>query len=277
MKKLILSALALLGMGAMETDVMAQFYVYDENGKVLYQMKEGTPAYIEFEAPKAPSSGTENGHDWVDLGIKSGTLWATCNVGADTPESYGDYYAWGEKATKETYDWSTYFDTEDGGSTFKNYNLNGGKTELDAADDVASQTWGGKWQMPTSKMQYELITQCYWVWTTSYNGKSVDGYTIYKAKKDADKGVRVSTPSPDYNVATDAHIFLPVAGYRSDGKLYRAGDIGFYWSRSLRTNGSIYAYEFTFDAFYVGQDYVGADNYYRCCGRSIRPVCPSQK
>ena len=59
--------------------------------------------------------------EWVDLGLPSGTLWATCNVGASSPEEYGDYFAWGETTPKSTYNWSTYFDTEDGGSTFKKY------------------------------------------------------------------------------------------------------------------------------------------------------------
>lgn len=53
-------------------------------------------------------SGTANGHEWVDLGLPSGTLWATCNVGANKPEDYGDYFAWGETTTKSTYNWDTY-------------------------------------------------------------------------------------------------------------------------------------------------------------------------
>ena len=57
---------------------------------------------------KEPNNGTHNGHDYVDLGLRSGTLWATCNVGADNPEEYGDYFAWGETQSKTIYDWSTY-------------------------------------------------------------------------------------------------------------------------------------------------------------------------
>ena len=53
-------------------------------------------------------SGTENGHEYVDLGLPSGTKWATMNVGAKTPQDYGNYCAWGETTTKETYGWSTY-------------------------------------------------------------------------------------------------------------------------------------------------------------------------
>jgi len=88
MKKIILSALALFGMGATAN---AQFSVYDKDGKVLFTMEE-TPAYVDFSCQK-PVTGIENGHVWVDLGLTSGTLWATCNVGADTPDAYGDYFA----------------------------------------------------------------------------------------------------------------------------------------------------------------------------------------
>lgn len=296
MKKIILSALALLGMGAIGTDAMAQFYVYDENGKVLYQMKEGTPAYIEFEAPASPSAtGVENGHEWVDLGLESGTLWATCNVGAETPESYGSYFAWGETESKANYDLSTYkymdhskdswegytkYTKKDGQTSGVWYNSEGNfigdnKTELEDADDVAVQTWGGNWQMPTNSMQEELRDQCYWVWTTSYNGKDVNGYIVYKAKKAEDKGVKIyksNTPSEDYDVSKDAHLFLPVAGYRSEGSLDSAGNEGNYWSRSLYFSYSDYAYALSFSSGNVTWSYDS-----RNAGFSVRPVVPAAK
>ena len=238
------------------------------DGTVLYRMESGTPAYVTFENPN-PYNGTVG--TAVDLGLPSGTLWADHNIGATNPEDYGDYYSWGETATKETYDWSTYFDTNDGGQTFGKYNNDDGKTELETSDDVASQTWGGKWQMPTQAMIKELTSQCYWVWTTTYNGKSVSGYIVYKTETDTDKGVKVtsgSSPSSDYDVATDPHIFLPAAGYRWGWELYDAGDLGDYWSRSLNPYNSVCACSLDF-----GSDYVLVGSAYdRRLGFAVRPV-----
>ena len=254
MKNLLLPILAIAALPLIPTDAAAQFYVVADDGSVLYRMESGTPAYVTFENPN-PYNGTVG--TAVDLGLPSGTLWADHNIGATNPEDYGDYYSWGETATKETYDWSTYFDTNDGGQTFGKYNNDDGKTELETSDDVASQTWGGKWQMPTQAMIQELISQCYWVWTTTYNGKSVSGYIVYKAKTDS-----------DYDVATDPHIFLPAAGGRWGSELDNAGDDGYYWSRSLDPDDSGYACSLGF-----GSDYVWDDNASRrFSGFAVRPV-----
>ena len=269
MKNLLLPILAIAALPLIPTDTAAQISLYDADGNVIFSSKE-TPAYIDFNY-NAPSKGEENGHAWVDLGLPSGTLWATCNIGATNPEDYGDYYAWGETQTKEAYALSTYFDTNDGGNTFEKYNHNGGLTELETSDDVASQTWGGKWQMPTQDMIAELSSQCYWVWTTTYNGKSVNGYIVYKAKTDADKGAKVysgRSPSSDYDVATDPHLFLPAAGLRWGSGLNGAGSYGYYWSRSLdpsRSDSACYLY------FYSGLVWDGNAND-RGHGFAVRPV-----
>ena len=267
MKNLLLPILAIAALPLIPTDAAAQFYVVADDGSVLYRMESGTPAYVTFENPN-PYNGTVG--TAVDLGLPSGTLWADHNIGATNPEDYGDYYSWGETATKETYDWSTYFDTNDDGATFGKYN-NDGLTELETSDDVASQTWGGKWQMPTQDMIEELKSKCYWVWTTTYNGKSVNGYIVYKAKSDTDKGVKVtsgSSPSSDYDVATAPHIFLPAAGYRYGSDLYGAGGDGYYWSRSLNPYGSSSAYALNFDS----DDVWDNDAYDRDSGFAVRPV-----
>ncbi|MCI5776233.1 MAG: hypothetical protein MR215_01185, partial [Bacteroidales bacterium] len=146
-----------------------------------------------------------------------------------------------------------------------------GKTELETSDDVASQTWGGKWQIPTTEMQQELTSQCYWVWTTTYKGKSVSGYIVYKAKTDADKGAKVtsgSSPSPANDVATYPHLFLPAAGYRRGSELVNAGNFGNYWSRSLGPDHSYRAYYLLFYSASVWDD--GADG--RLGGFAVRPV-----
>ena len=267
MKNLLLPILAIAALPLIPTDAAAQFYVVADDGSVLYRMESGTPAYVTFENPN-PYNGTVG--TAVDLGLPSGTLWADHNIGATNPEDYGDYYSWGETATKETYDWSTYFDTNDGGATFGKYNNGDGKTELETSDDVASQTWGGKWQMPTQDMIEELTSQCYWVWTTTYNGKSVNGYIVYKAKTDTDKGAKVtsgSSPSPAYDVATDPHLFLPAAGYRQGSEPRDAGR-GYYWSRSLAPDDSKNAYNLHFRS----GDVWGYCTSSRDCGFAVRPV-----
>ena len=192
-------------------------------------------------------SGTENGHDYVDLGLTSGTKWATCNVGASNPQDYGNYYAWGETTTKETYNLSNYkyangeYDQLTKYCNSSSYGKDGftdSKTTLDLSDDAAYVNWGGKWRMPTHDQQRELRNECYWVWTESYNNSNVKGYIVYKAKTSSDKSVKIyegETPSSSYTLS-DAHIFLPTAGYRYDGDLKRAGLVGYYWSSSLGTD-----------------------------------------
>ena len=90
-----------------------------------------------------------NTKEWVDLGLPSGTLWATCNVGANSPEEYGDYFAWGETFSKDYYDWTTYKWCIGGmdGITKYSYGVNGFadfKSELEPEDDVAYVHWGPK-------------------------------------------------------------------------------------------------------------------------------------
>ncbi|MBP3467528.1 MAG: hypothetical protein J6K01_07980 [Paludibacteraceae bacterium] len=225
-------------------------------------------------------AGTENGHEYVDLGLPSGTKWATCNVGASKPQDYGNYYAWGETTTKSTYSWSTYkygseYDELTKYCNSSSYGKDGftdTKTTLDLSDDAAYVNWGGKWRMPTQTQQDELRNQCYWVWTENYNGSNVKGYIVYKAKGEADEGKYVykgKTPSSSYSLS-DAHIFLPAAGYRSGGDLYDAGSLGDYWSSSLKTNRPDCAWDIYFDSddivHYEIRDY----------GHSVRAVCPAE-
>ena len=127
--------------------------------------------------------GKHKGHEYVDLGLPSGLKWATCNVGADTPEEYGGYFAWGEVKSKEYYDWSTYKYGVEANKLTKycdnsNFGDNGfadNKTVLASEDDAAAANWGGKWRMPTAAEQDELRNNCTWTWTTQ-NG--VNGYKV---------------------------------------------------------------------------------------------------
>ena len=202
----------------------------------------------------------------VDLGLS--VKWANMNVGATTPEGYGDYFAWGETSTKETYDRSTYLDTNVGGSTFTKYNNKDGKTTLDPEDDAPHVNWGGSWRMPTMAEWRELIDNCTWTWTTQ-NGI---------------KGCKVTSNKAGY---TDKFIFLPAAGHSYKGFIRSVGSLGLYWSSSLgfywssSLYDSFYALLLNFDSasrypYDYDDDYYDDEEDYneRSCGQSVRPVLP---
>ena len=207
-----------------------------------------------FEAEENQSGELHNGHEYVDLGLPSGLKWATCNVGATTPEGYGDYFAWGETEPKATYDWSTYKycnGTDDSMTKYctdSSFGTVDNKTVLELSDDAAYVNWGGSWRMPTKAEQDELMDtdNCTWEWTTQ---NEVNGYKVTS---------KINGNS----------IFLPVAGYyRSSSDLYYVGSDGYYWSSSLSTDGNFFANVLN---FYSGNVYLNVG--YRCNGLSVRAV-----
>ena len=210
----------------------------------------------EKNEPSDNATGTANGHGYVDLGLPSGTKWATCNVGATKPEEYGSYYAWGETEPKTNYDWSTYkwcngdYDTLTKYCTDSNYGTVDNKTVLELADDAARANWGGAWRMPTDAEWTELRENCTWTLTSNYNGTGVEG--------------RIVTSKINGN-----SIFLPAAGYRYNDDLHDAGYGGNYWSSSLGTGSPECARNEDFSLNDVNRS---DDFIYRCCGESVRPV-----
>ena len=200
------------------------------------------------------TSGIADGHEWVDL--PSGTLWASCNVGANSPEDYGDYFAWGETTPKSTYDWSTYKWCKGSNDTMTKYCISSSygtvdnKTTLDLSDDAAYVNWGSSWRMPTKAEQDELGNANYttWTWTTQ-NG--VEGYKVTS---------KINGNS----------IFLPAAGSRYNTFLYNEGSYGRYWSSSLNTYYSNNAYFLDLDSGVV--DGVYSNSAIRLEGFSVRPV-----
>lgn len=193
-----------------------------------------------------------NGHEYVDLGLPSGLKWATMNVGADTPEDYGWYFAWGETSPKTIYDWSTYTLCKGTSTTLtkyctsSSYGTADNKTTLEPADDAAYKNWGGTWRMPTKAEQDELREKCTWTWTTQGNVK----------------GYKVTGPNGN-------SIFLPAAGYRNGSSLGSADSYGDYWSSSLDTSDSGGACYLYFNSSGVYSYYCG-----RCYDLSVRAVCP---
>ena len=217
--------------------------------KALYDITEGDKEYVaNFEHV------SYNGHEYVDLGLPSGIKWATCNVGATTPEEYGDYFAWGETEPKTTYNWSTYKYCNGSSTTMTKYCTSSSygtvdnKTTLELIDDAARVNWGGDWRMPTKAEQDELrdTSNCTWAWTTQ-NG--VNGYKVT-------------------SVVNGNSLFLPAAGYRYNDYLSSAGSYGYYWSSSLFTSRSYYAY-----SVYLYSSRVVLDYDYRYYGYSVRAVC----
>ena len=203
-----------------------------------------TPTKTTPTKPSRPSNGSENGHEWVDLGLS--VKWATMNVGASSPSDYGGYYAWGETRTKSSYDWSNCFDCLDStGDSWGTYKL-GGQTRItpSSGHDTARENWGGSWRMPTDSENDELCKKCKWVWTSKngHNGYNVTG--------------------PNGN-----SIFLPAAGWRNGTSSYDVGGLGNYWSSTLSSSRS---YDARFLYFNSSRHYAGS--YYRRIGRSVRPV-----
>ncbi len=191
----------------------------------------------------------------VDLGLPSGLYWASCNLGATTPEDYGGYYAWGETTTKADYSSATYKYANGAENkltkycTDASYGNNGftdDKTTLDPADDAAYVNWGEEWRMPTDAEWTELRTQCTWTWTTQ-NG--VNGYQVASQ-------------------TNSNSIFLPAAGLRYDTYLsLAAGSFGYYRSSLLYANLPYDAWSLDFYS-----DYVDRGISYRHNGLSVRPV-----
>jgi hypothetical protein len=206
-----------------------------------------------FTTESNSGGGGGDDHAYVDLGLPSGTLWATCNVGADTPEGYGDYFAWGETQTKTTYNWSTYrycngnYDQLTKYCNYSSYGYNGltdDLTVLQAIDDAATANWGSGWCMPTRAQWEELYHNTTNVWTIR---KGVNG--------------RLFTAS------NGSSLFLPAAGVRWNDELDNEGFLGRYWSSSLYTDYPSRAWGFYFDSGYYSVDY-----YHRYYGRSVRAV-----
>lgn len=196
-------------------------------------------------------SGNYNSHNYVDLGLPSGILWATCNVGAASPEDYGDHFAWGETTVKTTYGWNDYkycvggdYDQLTKYCNRRDLGYNGFTDTLSLLqpeDDAATVNWGDGWCTPTKEQWEELVnnTTSKWVIWKGVNGRLLTG-------------------------TNGKTIFLPAAGSRAK---YDAGEFGIYWSKSLDQvwagdAHNLYFYSYTIDVL----------TNYRNDGSTIRPV-----
>lgn len=238
----------------------------------VYKAMNGANKTIEREIAdcKTDSSsgfggtGTANGHEYVDLDLPSGTLWATCNVGASKPEDYGNYYAWGETKVKSVYNdetykycnvnWDNVFGLKAFGinnltkycnnSSYGNNGFTDNQTMLEGCDDVAKTNWGNGWHIPTKAQWNELLKYTTNQWTTQ-NG--VSG-TLFTAK----------------NGQT---LFLPAAGSREGNGFRDVGSHGKYWSSLVDTDVAYSAWYFSFVSGFCRMACLN-----RTYGFSVRPV-----
>ena len=226
-------------------------------GKYAVEVKAKKAELEEKARQEAEAKAKQQGgHEYVDLGLPSGTLWATCNVGATKPEGYGNYYAWGETKpqSSNTYNWSSYkyangnYDKLTKYCNKSSYGNNGftdDLTALQTSDDPAAANWGGGWRTPTKAQWDELLASTTNQWTTK-NG--VSG-RLFTSKKNGQT------------------LFLPAAGSRWDSELHDAGSRGLYWSHSLfggGPDGARYLYFNSINCFMHGRS--------RGNGFTVRPV-----
>ena len=195
---------------------------------------------LTLAAQSGQSSVAPANVEAVDLGLPSGTRWASCNVGATKPEEYGSYYAWGETDVKEEYNWGTYIHCDGIGNTC--YDL--GECISGTKYDVAHMKWGGNWKMPTHDQVKELIENC-----------SYDVITINDVKGLAFYGKNGNS------------IFLPLAGCLFDKSFSYQGSSCYYWTGTQRFGYCAYY----FSLYDYGLAY-GDDYWNRCVGSPVRPV-----
>lgn len=219
----------------------------------LTNLKKQTTYYVRAYATNAKGIGYSEeisftaDYQYVDLGLS--VKWATCNVGANKPEEPGDYFAWGETKPKDYYNWSNYkwckgyYDELTKYCDKSSYAYSSSYVDkiyvLQLSDDAARANWGGNWRMPLKAELDELISACTWTQTTQ-NG--ISGYEVTGKNGNS--------------------IFLPKAGYKSEGSLQYLGEYGYYWSSTVATS---YAYHLIYESI---------ASMYRCCGLPVRPVCP---
>lgn len=202
-------------------------YAINSEGEALGQN-------IYFTTLEGEEDNIINGYEYVDLGLPSGLKWAVHNVGASAAEDYGDYYAWGEIETKDSY-------TQQNSVT---YGMPMEDISGDPQYDVARALWGETWRLPTRDEQKELLDNCTWEWT-SQNG--VNGYLVTGSNGNS--------------------IFLPAAGYKENSSHTEVGEYGYYWSSTPQSNSNLGAYY-----LYMSESSKLSYYYARVAGQSVRAV-----
>ena len=235
-------------------NVYAQTIEGDMNHNGQLDVDDITILISRYLDSPSRTSGYDNGHAWVDLGLS--VKWATMNIGASAPEEYGDLFAWGEvesyNSGKSVWNWDTYQWCDSTSSTLTKYNYasdygeTDGLLELLPEDDAAHMLWEGNWRIPAFNPDvWELYRKCTWTKTTL---NSIVGYKV---------------TGPNGN-----SIFLPASGWIHNDSFGGIGRGGDYWSRTLNPDDPTYAYGFWFFDDGLGW----ATRFPRDFGRRIRPI-----
>ena len=192
-------------------------------------------------------TNTHNGHEFVDLGLPSGTLWATCNVGATSPEQAGLYFAFGETTG------FTAEQVESGERAFddESYTAPSASGNLTLEQDAVRVNLGGEWRMPTKAECQELIDNTTQTWTNDYNGTGVKG-KVFTSKVNGNS------------------VFLPAAGRCRNSSVSHVGSRGYYWSASWGSPSLAWCLRFLTMTQYMFISYL------RWCGQPVRGVCKNK-
>ncbi|MBP5480152.1 MAG: hypothetical protein J6Y22_00170, partial [Paludibacteraceae bacterium] len=250
MRKLLLTLVTLIVASASNWAQETVFQLHDSTAYDKEKHMYNVTLISEFEGVKLTVSGKNGKHDYVDLGLPSGVLWATCNIGAKSPVETGDFFSWGEIKKKKEYNWNTYkWSKITKNGTYKDANgkekpaykkvqtkycansyieYEGKKyvkkgADMDSMrtllpeDDAATAQWGNKWRMPTIENMEELIEWCDWFWVPNYNKTGVAGIMGVSKKN-------------------ESFIFFPAAGFMFNKSLNEVGKFGAYWSSNLEKN-----------------------------------------
>ena len=244
MKRLIIMTafLSTCMLGIAQSEDNYSMYVYLSGGDVKYFLISEVDSVVFTEVSGASSDDSTNSSDTtyingyaaVDLGLS--VLWATCNIGADSPEDYGDYFAWGETETKDTFNIDTSV----------TYHVSMSDISGNAEYDAATANRGGSWRMPTYDEMKELVDSCTWTWT-------VNSLVYY--------GYKVTS-----NVNGNS-IYLPAANFLYETSFSVPIPYGSYWSSTPSTSDASSAF-----ALYFYDSYSGVHSNLRYYGRSVRPV-----
>ena len=293
MKKQVLTAFSIAIAGVTSYAVSYMQVLTEDGGKLIYPVDHVSEVNF-FNAQDtilvSPSDTTSSNHDYVDLGLPSGTLWAAYNVGATKPEEFGDYFAWGETETKNVYSAETYkygtakmgeYDFLELDSLWK-YNFGNehpgtidNLSTLLPEDDAATANWGKEWRMPTNEEMIELKENCYVVKKRDYKNK-VNGMIFFKAKRTDDKGRFVDEYDSYYSMS-DPHIFFPAADRYTDWSSRDGSSFyGYYLSSSLREERENVALGLDFDGYGVYAD-GGMSRQYGYPVRAVRAQKPERK
>ena len=245
MKRLFFLALLLLAAGVQTVQAQSMIVKTSDGRLVPFGIEEVDSVFFT-------DANYVGGHEYIDLGLPSGTLWASCNVGADTPEAYGELFAWGETTpppVKDAYDWDTYSLCEGTRATITRYNDKDYMMWLKPADDAATSNWGSMWQMPSKEQFEELINSDYSL--------------LEFITQNGVVGLKVTS-----KINGNA-IFLPAAGQYAYNGYENASKKGCYWSRTRYAGEAWFAHLLLFQPDYNN---LRSTYGYRFCGNSVRAV-----